>query len=163
MRWLVAMLLLPLGQAALAAPVQAVDLTALVKQETDLDERIARACRDHCQGNRREGRLTTVSVVRTGAHHYDVQAQAALVNRQYQDPPRVLGRRVGGGVEVFSYTIDVEASGTLDDRTCQLRIDRIRTVRPSQSRRPRPPARGYRPSRRELPALPVGTLSEGES
>jgi hypothetical protein len=59
------MLLLLPGQAALATPAPA-DVTALVKQETDLDERIARACRDHCRGNRREGRLTRVTVVRTG-------------------------------------------------------------------------------------------------
>jgi hypothetical protein len=77
MRWLVATLLLLPGQASLAGAAPAADVTALVKQETDLDERIARACRDHCRGNRRESRLIRVTAVRTGEHHFDVQAEAA--------------------------------------------------------------------------------------
>jgi len=108
-----------------AAPSAEQDVTALVKRETDLDERIAAACQQHCQGNRREGKLKRVTVMRSGPNCFTVRADATLVNRQYQNPPRVFGHRVGGGVRLYSYTIDVEAYGTLDDRTCDLRIERI--------------------------------------
>ncbi len=123
------MLLSVLGSFFLFAnPLFAKDVTALVVLETDLDERIARFCHDHCQGNQRVGRLLRVTVHGIGPHSFTVRADASLRNRHYQDPPVVLGRRLGGGVQVYSYTIDVEAYGTLDSRTCDLTIDRIKVL-----------------------------------
>lgn len=110
----------------LANPLLAKDITAQVVRETDLDERIARVCRDHCQGNRRVGRLLRVTVHRIGPYSFAVRADASLRNRHHQDPRRVFGRRLGGGFQVYSYTINVEAYGTLDSRTCDLTIDRIK-------------------------------------
>src|SRR5262245_57375464 len=69
----------------------AADVTAQVIRETDLDERVAAACRDHCQGNRREGKLKRVTVKRTGEHSFTVRADASLRNREYKDPPKVFG------------------------------------------------------------------------
>jgi len=111
--------------AGAASTVHAADITQRVLQESDLGQRIAKICQDHCQGNRREGRLVRMLASRTGPDTFAVHALVTLVNRHHQDPPKVMGRRVGGGVQVYSYTIDVEADGTLDDRSCNLRIDHI--------------------------------------
>ena len=112
----------------LANPLLANDVTAQVVRETDLDERIAQFCHDHCQGNRREGRLLRVTVHRIGPFSFAVRADASLRNRHHQDPPRIFGRSVGGGFQVYNYTIDIEAYGTLDSRTCDLTIDRIKVL-----------------------------------
>lgn len=125
MRLAVVFLVIAFPRLGSAAPSAEHDVTALVKRETDLDEKIADACRQHCQGNRRKGELKRITVARSGPSYFIVRAAATLVNRQYQKPPKVFGHKVGGGVQVYSYTIDVEARGTLDDRTCDLRIERI--------------------------------------
>lgn len=116
------------GRLALAESAPARDVTAQVTEDTDLDERVAALCRDHCVGNRREGTLKKVTVARLDAHRFRVRAEAGLRNRHHENPPRVLGRRLGGGGEAFDYTVEIEADGILDDRNCMLRIDRI-TVR----------------------------------
>jgi hypothetical protein len=121
-------LILAVSQIALAPIALAKDVTAQVVQDTDLDDRIVTACQEHCRGNRREGKLKRITVERSGEHSFTVRADASLRNREYQDLPKVMGRRVGGGVEVYSYTIDLEAYGTLDEQTCNLRIDRIKVV-----------------------------------
>lgn len=94
---------------------EAKDVTAQVIREADLDEQIADACHKHCKGNKRHGTLTRVLVTRSGPSRFAVSANANLVNRH--DPVR--------HVTAWSYTIQVEAHGTLDETTCQLRIDRI--------------------------------------
>ena len=99
----------------LVTSAQAKDVTAQVIKETDLDDQIAAACKNHCRGNKRKGTLTRVTVVRSGADRFTVRADASLLNRH--DPMH--------HVTAWSYTIDVQAYGTLDERTCDLRIDRI--------------------------------------
>jgi hypothetical protein len=120
MRWFVwigfALGFSPIG---LAAPIQATDITTRVIRESDLDEQVAQACQDYCQGNQRAGRLTRVLVKRSRGHLFAVRADARLVNREYQE----FG--VGEGIELYRYEINVEAYGTLDERTCELRVDRI--------------------------------------
>ena len=108
-------------------PLFANDVTALIVRETDLDERVARFCHDHCRGNRRVGRLLRVTVHRIGPHSFSVRADISLRNRHRQVPLVVFGRRLGG-VQIYSYTIIVEAYGTLDSRTCDLTIDRIKIL-----------------------------------
>ena len=112
----------------LATPLLAKNVTAQVVRETDLDEKIALACYKHCQGNRRAGQLRRVIVHRTGSRSFAVRADVSLINRHHQDPPRVFGRRVDGGFQVYSFTINVEAYGTLDSITCNLTIDRIEVI-----------------------------------
>ena len=103
------------------------DVTALIVRETDLDERVAQFCHDHCQGNRRVGRLLRVTIHRIGPHSFAVRADTSLRNRHIQVPLVVFGRRLGG-VQVYSYTFVVEAYGTLDSRTCDLTINRIKML-----------------------------------
>ena len=95
------------------------DITEFVRTETDLAKRIQKICREHCLGNRREGNLTRMDITKHGNNSYKVIANAYLRNRHHQDAP------IGGSIEIYSYTIDIEALGTLDDNTCNLRIDSI--------------------------------------
>ena len=67
------------------APVTswAKDITLQVINQTDLDEEIAQACLDYCQGNRRHGLLTRVSVNRSGTEIFKIRGEAnfdALAN-----------------------------------------------------------------------------------
>ena len=103
----------------------AADITDRIIAETDLDEKIRDICSKYCQGNRSEGKLTRVEVWRIDANTIGVRAEASLRNRHHIDPPKMFGRRIGGGVQAYSYIISVTAYGTLDLRTCMLRIDRI--------------------------------------
>lgn len=104
--------------AFLAASVEAKDVTSQVIRETDFDEQIAAACARHCQGNKRKGRLTRVTVDRSSSTNFAVRAYAQLGNRHDPVP----------GVTAWSYTINVEAYGTLDERTCRLTINRIKVI-----------------------------------
>jgi hypothetical protein len=92
---------------------------------TDNNEKIRNICSKYCQVNRSEGKLTRVEVWAIDANTIGAQAKASLRNRHHIDPPIMFGRRMGGGVQAYSYTIGVTAYGTLDLRTCMLRIDRI--------------------------------------
>src|SRR5688572_22455395 len=92
-----------LTSALLAASAEAKDITSQVIKETDFDEQIADACARNCQGNRRQGRLTRVTVERSSSTSFAVRADVRLHNRH--DPV--------SGVTAWSYTIDVEAYGTL--------------------------------------------------
>jgi len=107
-----------LTSTLLAAPVEAKDVTAAVRKETDLDEQIANACARHCKGNKRKGTLTRVTVDRSNSATLAVRADARLLNRH--DPV--------GGVTAWSYTIKVEAYGTLDERTCRLTINKVKVI-----------------------------------
>ncbi|HEV7734257.1 MAG TPA: hypothetical protein VGR62_18945 [Candidatus Binatia bacterium] len=94
------------------------DVTAAVVAETQLDEVIAQACQDYCQGNRRSGRLRSVRVARLDRDHFAVLADVALRNHQYQDGPI-------GGFALYDYTVRATGKGTLTFSTCRLRIDEI--------------------------------------
>lgn len=107
-----------LTSALLAASVQAKDVTLQVIKETDYDKQIADACARHCQGNKRQGRLTRVTVERSSSTNFAVRGYAQLGNRH--EPV--------SGVTAWSYTINVEAHGTLDARTCRLTVNRIKVV-----------------------------------
>lgn len=107
-----------LTSALFAASIEAKDVTSQVIKETDYDEQVAAACARHCQGNKRQGRLTRVTVDRSSATNFAVRAYIQLGNRH--DPV--------SGVTAWSYTINVEAYGTLDGRTCRLTINRIKVI-----------------------------------
>ena len=108
---------------AVASEACARDVTSLVVRHTDLDEKIAEVCRQHCKGNLRHGALRSVDVQAAGSSYYEVTVRADLVNKHNSGP--ILG--VGGGAG-WSYTVQVVASGTLDPRSCNLTIDRIRII-----------------------------------
>ena len=88
------MLLSVLGSFFLFAnPLFAKDVTALVVLETDLDERIARFCHDHCQGNQRVGRLLRVTVHGIGPHSFTVRADAMDIVCQELSGPFIARKR----------------------------------------------------------------------
>ena len=103
--------------AVFAFPAEAKDITSQVIRETDYDEQVTTACARHCQGNKREGTLTRVTVERAGPANFAVRAYVRLANRHDIS-----------GVTAWSYTINVEAYGTLDRRTCRLKVDRIDVI-----------------------------------
>jgi len=92
------------------------DITGLVAQYTDLDDKISDACNRHCQGNRRQGRLNRVTIRREDGFHHIVEMWASLKNHQHQDTG------IGGGFAVYQYTVDVYAVGRLDQRNCKITI-----------------------------------------
>lgn len=99
------------------------DVTALVIQHTDLDEKIHNACRKHCEGNRRRGVLRSVHSDIINNNTYKVIATASLVNHHHTKGPFGIGGGVG-----WSHTIKIEAQGVLDSSSCNLTITRIRVI-----------------------------------
>jgi len=92
------------------------DVTGLVARYTDLDEKVRDACHRHCQGNRRQGRLTRVTIRREDRFHHIVEMWASLKNHHHQDT------LIGGGFAVYQYTVGVYAVGRLDQRTCKITV-----------------------------------------
>ncbi|MEW8437356.1 MAG: hypothetical protein AB2689_04285 [Candidatus Thiodiazotropha taylori] len=92
------------------------DVTGLVTQHTDLDEKVRDACHSHCQGNRRQGRLTRVTIRREDRFHHIVEMWASLKNHHHQNT------FIGGGFAVYQYTVGVHAVGRLDQRTCKITV-----------------------------------------
>ena len=114
-------LLLAAVGVVLATPALAgKDVTRTVIEQTQLDERVAAACLQYCQGNRRQGRLERVLVEPLGGDLYRVQAEASLKNHQYTPAP--LGLEGGFG---FKHVIRVVAQGRLDASTCRLQVERV--------------------------------------
>jgi len=105
-----------------AVSVNAKDITGLFAAETDYDEQLRHACQSYCQGNRRKGILKRVLLERISDHSHSVRVNAILRNAHYQR------LATGGGFNLFDYTVKIEGFGTLDDRTCNLRVDRIHIV-----------------------------------
>ncbi len=102
-----------------AAEVRAKDVTQLVLDRTDFAEQLKKLCAEHCLGNQSAAHLKRVSVEHIGGNLYRVIAYADLVNKHD------LGIGLGLG---WSYTVELEARGTLNSADCNLRIDKI-TVR----------------------------------
>jgi hypothetical protein len=98
--------------------VSAKDVTKLVIDHTDLAENIRKLCIEHCLGNQSAGHLKRVSVEHIEGNLYRVIAYADLVNKH----------DLGIGGLGWSYTVELEARGTLNSSDCNLRIDTI-TVR----------------------------------
>jgi len=105
------LLSLPPGTPA-AAPAKEKDVTALVRKTTVLDQRLQEVCRTYCQGNQKAGALREIVVRRLGAHRYAVRGLATLLNQH----------ALQSGYQLFSYTVEIEARGLLDDRTCELKV-----------------------------------------
>jgi hypothetical protein len=108
------------------APVTswAKDITQQVVKQTDLDEEILRTCLNYCQGNRRHGLLTRVLVNRSGTGTFKVRGEASFRNYHFQESLEVFGQRFDG-LTLFDYTIVVIAEGELDEKTCNLRVDKV--------------------------------------
>jgi hypothetical protein len=109
-----------LATLTLMSPViEARQVLGKVKQLTQLDEKIARACHDHCQGNRRQGRLTSVDVTPTrNPRFYKVDMTAAFKNHHH------VKTFLGGGFAAYEFTVHIRAQGTLDINRCTIHVDR---------------------------------------
>ncbi len=120
-------IVLALGVLFAAPPALAKDVTAEVVRETDLDERLVLACRAYCLGNRAGATLNQVTVVRATASTFRVAGRASLRNQQFVEPQVLFGAAVGG-FDLFHYIVTIDAVGTLDGNTCNLRIDRVQVL-----------------------------------
>ena len=114
------LLLAALGIALATPALAAKDVTRAVIEQTQLDEQVAAACLQYCQGNRRRGWLERVLVEPLGGDLYRVQAEASLKNHQFTPAP--LGLEGGFG---FKHVIRVVAQGHLDASTCRLQVERV--------------------------------------
>jgi hypothetical protein len=120
-------LLFALAVLSSALPASAKDVTAEVVRETDLDERLALACRTYCLGNRAAATLNQVTVVRASPTTFRVAGRASLRNQQFVEPTVLFGAAVGG-FDLFHYIVTIDAFGTLDPATCHLRVDRVQVL-----------------------------------
>jgi hypothetical protein len=125
-RIVLALALMSLGMIA-ARPALAKDITAEVVRDTDLDERLALACRAHCLGNRAGASLNQVTVVRATNTTFRVAGRASLRNHQTTEGQTLFGAQVPL-FDVFYYTVTIDAVGTLDATTCNLRVDRVQVL-----------------------------------
>ncbi len=122
MFWCACLISLCLTTAPVASLAK--DITQQVITETDLDEEIAQACRDYCQGNRRHGLLARALVTRSGPETFKVRGEANFRNYHFQESLEVFGQRIEG-LTLFDYTVVVIAEGVLDEKTCNLRVDKV--------------------------------------
>lgn len=95
--------------------VSAKDVTKLVLDHTDLAQRIKQLCSEHCLGNQSAGHLKKVTVEHIEGNLYRVIAYADLLNKH----------DLGIAGMGWSYTVELEVTGTLSATDCNLRIDKI--------------------------------------
>ena len=98
--------------AGLTPPSRAADIRDRVVKETILDEQIALFCKMRCVGNQSEGTLKTLTLDPIDKNNYAVFGIAALRNRH-----------VLSEYTVYDHTVYVSSHGTLDSRTCKLKVD----------------------------------------
>lgn len=101
------------------AEAQWVDVTAQVRQHTDLARQIHEACRQHCEGTGRRGTLLSVHAHPEERGQNRVRVTADFLNHHYFDVP-LIGRN-----HVYRYSLRIEAFGAVDRQTCELTIHRI--------------------------------------
>ena len=100
--------------------VHAKDVTEIVVRQTNLDEEIARACSEYCQGDQRKGSLKKVEVFDIGNNSAVVKIYASLLNQHNTGPIFGIGEGVG-----YTHTIEVIATGTIDLQTCRIKVKSI--------------------------------------
>jgi hypothetical protein len=94
-----------------------VDVTEKVRRYTALDKAIGDFCASYCQGNRREGRLTAVTVKPIGNGRYRGTMTAELRNRQDAGEPF--------NVTIYDWIVKVRAEALLDESSCMVVIDSV--------------------------------------
>ncbi|HML96785.1 MAG TPA: hypothetical protein PKC29_15300 [Thermodesulfobacteriota bacterium] len=100
---------------ASSAPSRAADIRDKVIKETILDEQIALFCKMKCVGNQSEGTLKTLTLEPIDKDNYAVFGIAALRNRH-----------VLSEYTVYDHTVYVSSHGTLDSRTCKVKVQDAR-------------------------------------
>jgi hypothetical protein len=94
-----------------------VDITEKVRRNTVLDKEIKDFCANYCQGNRREGHLTAVTVQSIGNGRYRGAMTADLRNWQETGEPF--------NVTIYDWVVRVRTEGLLDSSTCMVTIDSV--------------------------------------
>jgi hypothetical protein len=94
-----------------------VDITEKVQKYTVLDKKIKDFCANYCQGNRREGHLTGVTLQLIGNGRYRGVMTAELRNWQEAGEPF--------DVTIYDWDVRVRAEGLLDSSTCMATIDSV--------------------------------------
>jgi hypothetical protein len=94
-----------------------VDITEKVRRNTTLDKNISEFCANHCQGNRREGHLTAVTVKPIGNGRYRGAMTAEL--RNWQDAGESFN------VTIYDWVVKVRTEVLLDANTCTVVIDSV--------------------------------------
>ena len=111
-------LLLSLCLFAQAGNTAETVITARVIKHSELALKIAQACQDYCQGNRRHGALQRVTLRPLSKGRYGVRAWGDLRNHEVLDT-------VSGEFTLYDYTVRAEARATLLAASCALTIDEI--------------------------------------
>jgi hypothetical protein len=94
-----------------------VDITERVRSHTPLHQTVRDFCETYCQGNKREGKLRSVSIRPAGNGRYRGAMTADLRNWQEMEEPF--------NVTVFDWTVRVRAEGLLDVSTCTVVVDSV--------------------------------------
>lgn len=94
-----------------------VDITEKVRRNTVLEQKIKDFCTNYCQGNRSEGRLTTVTIQSIGNGRYRGAMTAELRNWQETGEPF--------DVTIYDCVVRVRAEGLLDSSTCMVTVDSV--------------------------------------
>ncbi len=113
----VCMIIVALFVSAANVVQSQVDITERVRRNTPLEQNIRSFCESHCQGNRREGHLTAVTVRPIGNGRYRGAMTAELRNWQEAGDPF--------NVTVYDWVIQVRTEGLLDSNTCIVIIDSV--------------------------------------
>ncbi len=100
---------------AFPRPAGAKDIKDKVIKETILDEQIKAFCDLNCIGNEKKGWLKSLNIDPMGSVLYTVIGVAALRNRQVMKEPFEY--------VLFDHTVYISSRGTLDPRTCLLKVD----------------------------------------
>jgi len=93
------------------------DITEKVRRHTSLNQTIQDFCDSYCQGNQREGHLTSVVLQPIGGGRYRGSLTADLRNWQEMDEPL--------NVTVFDWTVRIRAEGVLHASTCTAVIESV--------------------------------------
>ncbi|MHC1744475.1 MAG: hypothetical protein AB9873_15800 [Syntrophobacteraceae bacterium] len=94
-----------------------VDVTDKVRKNTPLAQKIRDFCADYCQGNKREGRLGSVTLRPLGNGRFRGVMTADLRNWQEMEEPL--------SVTVFDWTVRVRAEGVLDSASCTFVVETV--------------------------------------
>jgi hypothetical protein len=93
------------------------EITHQVIVQTQLDELVAGFCQEYCLGNERRGYIKRVTIEPNKTGKYHVSGKAVLQNRQVlSEPYRFV---------LYDRDVILNVEGTLDDKTCRLRIDKV--------------------------------------
>lgn len=107
-----------------ATSTVAKDITNQVVNNTDYDEQVRALCLGSC-GNKGWSRLESVSLVPAGQGHYSLTAKGSAAFHQVNGSVSFMGRQITPKINV-EYPISVSVFGTLDGKTCMLKVDHIR-------------------------------------